>query len=538
MSAQPRSARLSALLFLLLGVLAYSNTLRVPFILDDTFNIVENPAIRLTSFSGPDLWRTLTAEPMPTRPLAYLSFALNYLAHGYWLPGYHLVNLAIHIVTGFLLYLLFAKTLALAGATDDTDRFPNAAFWAALLWLLHPLQTNGVTYIVQRMTSMSALFYLTAMLCYLAGRTSAAPGRRLGWYAATGLAGLAALASKEIAATLPLTLFLYEWYFLQHLDRAWLKARLPLLAAVATAFALLALFFLGAHPLATIRATYAHRSFTLGERLLTEPRVIFLYLGLLGLPLPSRLTLEHDIAVSHALFTPPTTALAIIGLAALVVAAAGIRRRQPLLSFAIVWFLVNLVIESSAIGLELVFEHRLYLPTMFLFLAAVTSCHRWCTAPRLRLFLLVALATTLCLWTWQRNQVWTDPIRFWSDCVAKAPAKSRPRNELGLAYYDQDRLTEALPLFAEAARLDPSNADAFYNMANVLCRTGRYPEAAPAYVAALRLTPTDPDIHNNLGYVLEQLGQRRQAFRQYQLALELDPGHPEARRNLRRLLDH
>ena len=533
-SAQHRFAWLTGLLFILLGVLAYANTFHVPFILDDVSNIVENPSIRMESFSGPALRQSLTDNLIPNRPLAYLSFALNYLVHGYALPGYHVVNLVIHILTGFVLFLLLARTMVLAGQSRE-DQFPSVAFWAALLWLLHPLQTNAVTYIVQRMTSMAALFYVLAVLLYVVGRTADSLRHRLLFFGCAALAGLAALGSKEIAVTLPVAVVLYEWYFFQRLDRAWLNRKLPQLLGVTAAIAVVSLFFLGSQPLESILSSYAVRHFTLGERLLTEPRVVFFYISLLAFPPPSRLTLEHDFSLSHALFSPPSTALALFGLAALAGAVVYFARRQPLLSFAILWFLVNLVIESSFIGLELVFEHRLYLSSMFLFAPAVEIFQRSIKSKGFRQILLVIVAAILCLWTYQRNMDWANPVRFWTDCVTKAPLKSRPYNELGLAYYEQNRLAEALPIFAEAVRLDPGDPEAYYNQAIVLSEMGRYGEAALRYADALRYSPGDPDIHNNLGITLEKLGRWSEAMQHYRLSLQIDPNHPEARRNFARL---
>lgn len=533
-SVKYRFAWVTGLLFFLLGVLAYANVFHAPFLLDDLTNIVENPFIRMESFSGSAIWQALTCGLIPTRPLAYFSFALNYLVHGYALPGYHIVNLAIHILTGFVFFLLLTRTMVLAGESRE-DRFPEAAFWGALLWLLHPLQTNAVTYIVQRMTSMATLFYLLAIFLYVVGRTANSLRHRRIIYSCAAIAGMAALGSKEIAVTLPVAVVLYEWYFFQQLDRAWLRRKLPLLMSVIAVIAVMSLFFLGPHPLESIHGSYASRHFTLGERLLTESRVIFFYISLLAFPHPSRLTLEHDFSLSHALFSPPTTALALLGLAALAATAVLFARRQPLLSFAILWFFLNLFIESSFVGLELVFEHRLYLSSIFLFVPAVLFLQTLIKSRRFRRLFLIGVAAILCLWTYQRNMTWANPVRFWTDCVAKAPFKSRPYNELGLAYYEQNRLAEALPIFNEAVRLEPENPEALYNQAIVMMQMDRYAEAAQSFTIALRKAPNDPDIHNNLGVALEKLGRWPEAMRHYRRSLEIAPNHYEARRNLARL---
>ncbi|MDT8288032.1 MAG: hypothetical protein RQ748_13060, partial [Elusimicrobiales bacterium] len=181
------------------------------------------------------------------------------------------------------------------------------------------------------------------------------PSSRAGrvWLTGAAGAGLCALGSKEIAATLPLLIFLCEWYFIQDLSRVWLKRALPFLLSLAGLFLLIVFVHLGADPLAAIQGAYRHREFSLGERLLTELRVVVFYLSLFFYPAPQRLNLDHHFALSGSLLEPVATLLA--GLAIVFLASAAIlsARRSPLFSFALAWFLLNLAIESTVIGLEI-----------------------------------------------------------------------------------------------------------------------------------------------------------------------------------------
>lgn len=533
--ANAKHALSAVLLFALLGVLVYSNTLHVPFYLDDIHNIEGNSAVRIDSASPSALWRAMAQSPIKSRPVAYLSFALNYLFHGSALPGYHLVNILVHVLSAIFLFLFLLKTEMLAGLTDERQGFPVVAFWATLLWLVHPLQTQAVTYTVQRMNSMAAMFYILSLLLYVTGRTSVGARIRILCFIGSCLAGLAALGSKEIAATLPFMLFLYEWFFFQQLDRAWLKRKMPLVLCLIFFVALLAFFLLGSKPVTAILSGYCWRDFTLSERLLTEPRVVLFYMSLLFFPHPSRLTLDHDFAISKSLLVPPSTVAAIIAIIVLLAIALWLARRQRLLSFCILWFLINLLIESSVIGLEIMFEHRLYLPSMFFFVFITVVILRVAKFHKGIHFVFAIVVAILCFWTYERNAVWTDRVVFWTDCVSKSSQKSRPYNNLGLALYEEGRLDESIPNLEEAVRLDPTNVDALYNLGNVMLKKGRFQDAIENYSAALKLSPGDPDIHNNIGYALQALGRFVDAAYHYRFALRIDPGHRNARYNLTRL---
>ena len=524
---------ITVLLFAVLTCLIYSNTLSVPFYLDDFHNIGENDAVKINSLSGPILWRAITESPIITRPVANLSFALNYLTSGDSKQGFHIINILIHFLTGILLFFFLRKTISLAGPdVNMTSCGPAIAFWSSLLWLVHPLQTQSVTYIVQRMNSMAAMFYLAALLLYVYGRTITSASCRRMLLTGSCVMGLAALGSKEIAVTLPVIIFLYEWYFLQQLDMAWLKRKLPVLFGIVAVVTLFVFLVMDFKPMAYILNSYHFRNFTLMERLLTEPRVMLFYISLLFFPLPSRLSLDHDFLLSHTFFDPPTTVVAILFLAMLVWAAVRQARRRPLLSFSILWFILNLIVESSVLGLEIIFEHRLYLPSQFFFVPFVSLLFMRFPARQSKQLLLVVLTVLFCFWTYERNEVWADRVVFLTDVVNKAPMKSRPHSNLGEAFYELNRIDEAIPCLKTAILLDPTDVEALYNLGNAMLANKNFYAAITNYKAALRFSPGDPDIHNNLGYSLQSLGRYSEAIYHYRFALKLDPNHAQARFNL------
>ena len=203
------------------------------------------------------------------------------------------------------------------------------------------------------------------------------------WFAGCFLAGILAMGSKESTAMLPVFIFLYEWYFFQDLDKSWFKRQLKYLVAIVLLFCFVAGFYLGFDPLGKFNTLrdYVFKEFTIGQRLLTQTRVVLYYLSLIFYPNPSRLNLDHDFPLSYSLFDPFTTFLSLIIIVGLIALGLYLARRQRLISFCIFWFFGNLVIESSVIPLALIFEHRLYLPSMFVFLLIrhlVLPLHQTC----------------------------------------------------------------------------------------------------------------------------------------------------------------
>jgi hypothetical protein len=296
------------LIFILiaLGALVYSNTTDVPFFLDDEGYIKNDAALHISTLSADDLKKALFQSRPRNRWISNLSFALNYYFGGHKLRGYHLVNIAVHLLTGIFLFFLFERTLAKAGLRrpeDAADAHQQGrsqrrywcliAFSAALLWLVHPVHTQSVTYIVQRMTSLAAMFYILSLLLYVNGRILLEDrGKSNIIYAAVlfagcFLSGLLALASKQNAAMLPVFILLYEWTFFPFLRNSWKKYWMVWIFAALLVFACAAVLYLGENPLARILSSYDRRTFTLPQRVMTEFRVVLYYVGLFFYPYPS-----------------------------------------------------------------------------------------------------------------------------------------------------------------------------------------------------------------------------------------------------------
>ncbi len=557
----PRRETLLLSLLAVVVILIYADTLTSPFIFDDLPNIFHNPHIRVPSLSLENLAWAGFQSPIGSRPVANISFALNHYFNGYNPVGYHFVNILIHLACGIFLYGLAKATLQTPALRTRYEKFGWIPFLAVFIWLVHPLQTQSVTYVVQRMNSMAAMFYVLSMLFYVKFRMATATRMKWTLFAGCVLSAILAFGTKEITATLPVFIVLYEWYFFQELGRQWARRNLLLLGGGCLLFLIMALVYVDFDP-ARILSGYGTRDFTPAQRLLTQSRVVIFYISLMLWPNPSRLNLDHDFALSYSLLNPASTLMAITVIIALIAFAILIARKEPLLSFSILWFFGNLVIESSIIGLELVFEHRTYLPTTFAILAMVSLVFRYVKHALPAVIALSLVGTLFCAWTYARNQVWADEMTLYRDSAAKSPGKARPQNNLGAALSRQDRLPEAIEMYQLALRIKPEYGDAHYNLGYALSKTGRldeglahfreavriepkqvkylnnlgvalvlkgnYAEAIDQLKKALKIDPSDADVHNNLGLAFKKQGDLDAAMQHFSSAVSLDPRHPDA----------
>ena len=512
------------------AAVAYIPSLSGPFALDDGHNIVNNKAIRMTRLDLPSLAQAIRGDGRVStrRPLAFVSFAVNYRIGGYAPAGYRITNVLILVLS-----IPFAWWFASLLGRRWFDR-PTAdviALGATCLWTLHPLLTNGISYVVQRMTSLCALLCLVALCCFLQGLSA----RRRLWHAAAFAAWVLALATKEIAILLPLPALLYLWLTSPREGRARRFFGRTLAAAVIMSQAGLIVLFSG-------YSSWDIRPFTLVERLFTEGRVVFRYLTLFLAPLPSRLTLDYEFPLSTSLFSPLSTVAAYLFHALFITAALLLRRRRPLLTFGVLSFYLLQLLESTSLPLEIIFEHRAYLPSFFLSLALMDLIH-WglqAAAPgREKTWALITAVVIAGSWgsmTYQRNKVWASALSLAEDVAAKSPSKPRARHNIGVVLAREGLHAAAALHLAEALRLEPGNASYHNSMGSVLIETGKIEEGAGHFSEALRLDPGNAEAFNNLGNTRYLQGDVTGARRHYERARQLKSPYPEADYNLGTLL--
>jgi len=579
-----RKTILNLLAFLVLSTIIaviYSNTLGSPFVFDDIANIVFNKSIRLQEINLASLKSLKALNPNKLRFFPNLSFGLNYYADGLNVFGFHLVNIAIHSATAFVFYLLACITLSLS-PEFKSDKIREVAFAAAFLWAVHPLQTNAVTYVVQRTTSIATLFCLLCVYTYAKARLARGTYAKTLLFGVTVLTGVMALFSKENSAMLPLMLLGYEFFFLRK-PQSLTRHNKKLLAWVAVLFFLFALiswFYLNIS-LDRVLKDFSGMNFSLGQRLLTETRVILHYLSLLLLPLPSRLNLAYDFPLSTGLISPPQTMLAIIGIGSLLLLIFLLFRRHRLTSFALFWLLLNLSIESSIIPLDIIFEHRMYMPAMFLFLAVCGWCYRM-AGDKMVLVRTSILATAIILsiFTWQRNNVWQSEISLWADIVHKAPGSMRnnlnlghvlskakkfheaeqylqqaiaigyndksgnfseaytkqyllaAHENLGYVYYGLQNYPGAISEIERAFALDPRRADLIVTLGKYYAKMNKHQIAYEYFQKAASKGIESVDLYNNWAVSSFQLGEIDQAIGLLKFSIKLEPDHSESHYNL------
>lgn len=484
-------------------VVAYYPGMSAGFYFDDEQNLLEAAALHWHEFSMANVLAALLEAHLWGRPVANLSLALNYLASGLDPAPYHWTNLVMHLGVGLALFrviVLFQRRHC--GGQGDR----KIALLAVLLFLVHPLNIQATTYVVQRMTLLATLFALLSVGAYLSGRYHPDGGVRWRWFAVAAACFLLAVGSKETGlAVLPL-LVLYEacfnaaeWRSLY--ARAREKAGLALLVSaallVAVSIGWLGWFYAGDS--LYWNSTMPSRDFSGVERVLTQGRVQVFYLSLLLWPAPSRLNLDHHFTVSRSLFDPFTTLVAIVLIAVTIVLAIRAVRSRPLLAFPVLGYWLLHAIEAGPVNLELVFEHRMYFPmTMLALLIAVNvrTVGRKSSSGTYAVMLLAA--ALLAVATYQRNAVWGDPMTFHRDIAAKSPGKFRPQ----------------------------------YNLGTQLGQRGMLDEARAALEQALRIWPESSAANNQLGnvYLMENQPQRAEVF--YRLAIQYDKENAEALFNL------
>jgi len=524
---EKKSPSFSWLIFpaiVLLGFILYANSFKAPFLFDDRHVISENPKIKIESLTQLGRIIDLVKED---RPLTTLSLALNYYLHRFRLPGYHFVNVCLHIICGILFYFFLCQLLE---RTRYKQNRIAIASLAALLFTAHPIQTQAVTYIVQRGTSLATLFYLLSLLSFILGRER----KRIIYYVCSVIAGLLALASKQIAVTLPLIVLLYDFYFYRDQDRDKVREVLPFYLVLLALPLVLAVMYTRLDLFGWLRDQYQARPFTPYQRVLTEFRVIGHYLTLLLFPLPGRLNIDHHFSLSLSPWSPPSTLFAGAFLLVLLGLGLVLRKKRPVVSFFILWFLINLLLESSILGLELVFEHRMYLPSVaffslvgiFLFGSSRIELSGRIWPVGIALIFFYGWGTIV------RNRVWQTELSLWQDAATKSPRKPRVLYNLGHALFDQNRYGEALSAYQAAVRLNPDYPDYYNNLGLAYGKLGRHREAIDSYHQGLRLAPRNSRLYNNLGNAYKDLGQYEEAIAAFKQALSMDPNNYRALSNL------
>lgn len=530
-----------ALLFLA-GAAAYHNSFHGVFLFDDFRHIVENDRIR-------DLSHPLQVLSGTTRPLTALTFAFNYAAGGLNVWGYHAVNFGIHWAAGLALFALLLRHLK-----------PELAFFASLIWMVHPLQTQPVNYIVQRSELLMGLFYLLT-LCFL-GKNKVL----------CVICCALGMASKPIMATAPILALLYDRFFLApSWQEVWRRRGRLHLGLLAT-YGVLAVCLLNGPEEYVRDVGFNLQQVRPESYLLSQGPALLHYLRLAVWPKPLVFDYGEMTVTGAQALLPWLIILFLLAITGWAV------RNKPTLGFLGAGFFLILAPTSSFIPIsDPVFEHRMYLSLAAPAVLFVLATHRLIRSRWAWVVLLSATVFGLGFLTVQRNADYRSAVGLWRDTLSKRPGHPRAHNDLGAALHLEGKLKEALAEYRTALRLNPGQADTHNNLGFLLdnlgdgaaarreyetalhlqpthrkaagnlalllhreglelTRQARWKEAEQKLSAALLWNPDDADLWNNLGTVEDRRGKRDQAILYYTQAFHLAPNSPLIRKNLQKVL--
>jgi tetratricopeptide (TPR) repeat protein len=516
-------------LLVIIGVAAYSNSFSGPFIFDDVPNIVENPNIR-------SIWPLTKAMSAPDksglggRPILSLSFSLNYAFGGYNVLGYHIVNLAIHILAALILYAIVRRTLL---SDRLKERFGGHSAVLALIiaavWLAHPIQTESVTYIVQRAESLMGLFYLFTV--YTAIRTMQ-PNHSKIWPVLSVVFCAFGMVTKEVTATAPVMILLYDRAFAGGTFVSALKKRLPLYVGLAATWVVLAVgMAYGAARSDTIGFSVHIKPF---DYLMNQAIAIVKYLELCFWPDKLCIYYSWPVIKIWRLILPSLGIIAVL----IAVTLLGLVKNRAW-SYPAVWFFAILAPTSSFVPIaDIIFEHRVYLslaglttmvvvPGYYLLRMNSGRARKW-----LGLGVALVIVVALTVRTFYRNEDYKSELLIWQSVVEAAPTSYKGYNNLGNEFKKQGKIEQAIGCFLKALTINPDYINAHLNLGKILKSQGRLSESSCHYLQILHKDPNHIEANFNLGVVFHLQNKLDQAVDYYHRTLKLDPNHIDAQNNL------
>ncbi|MCL4455823.1 MAG: tetratricopeptide repeat protein [Nitrospirae bacterium] len=541
------SPLIHAIVVMIIGIAVYSNTLYSPFMFDDEANIIENPIIKdfvyfkdntkvygSTALSGiKDFFRS--------RYVGYLSFAINYRLHGLDVLGYHVVNIAIHIINALFVYwliMLSSKTPFLKSSIFDVNNNRKLggiiALFSSLLFVAHPIQTQAVTYIVQRFTSLATLFYLFSLILYIRSRLEESTAKRYGFYVASLISAVLAMKTKEISFTLPVIVAIYEFMFFE----GKLKKRLFYLIPIILTMLIIPLTFITNNFSGSknIEEVFKIANISQWDYLFTQFRVIVTYIRLMFPPVIQNL--DYDYPVYHSFFELPVflsfvLLLSILGLGIYLFYRSRLASHVlRLIAFGIFWFFITLSVESTIIPRpDVIFEQRMYLPSIGFLMAAVTALmmtriplqSKFAVLGKAVMPTVAAIVFIFAGGAYARNTIWQDEIKLWENVVRKSYGNARPHTNLGKSYLIKGRIEEAIREFKIALQINPDMQEAHLNLGLAYIRQGFFDKAIEEFLLVLKRNPYYHKAHINIGIAYFELNRFDDAARSFKNATKINP---------------
>lgn len=495
----------SLILIFLIGLSIYANILHAPPQIDDHDLLFGNPLIK----DIPEFCRHWYVQNSQ-KALTLLTFAINYYFSKEDTFSYHLVNVLLHIMAAFFLYY-FIRALASTPELSKSSVFKEKNFlalFATLIFIVHPVQTQAVTYLWQRSEVLSGFFYMAALLSYLSARLQ---GKKF-YYALTIFLYVVGFFAKGTIISLPLMIFLIEISFLQtDKFKQFLKKDWKLLTI------LIILYFINTKTPGSIINYYLTFPFPhLGflsvhffpDYWLTQYRVMWKYIKLAFLPIDQNI--DYDILRSYS-FLEPMVLISFLGLLALGAMVVLLFRRHRLMAFGIVWFFIYLL-PTSVINREPMWEYRLYLSLAGFAIFLAAGIFTVFPGPRIRTIVAVSMIIVFGVLTMMRNSLWCSPVLLLEDTVKKSPRKARPHHMLGDVYMRGGQIEKAVEQFQIAIHLDSNYGDSYNNLGIIYIKIGNIEKAMKCFEQAIALRPSQESPYVNLAYIfLYQKGDQAKA---------------------------
>jgi len=521
----------AGLLLILIVLIVYQNTTENSFHFDDHLNITDHGPIKITELSTTALWNAATNGMLPRRVIPNFTFAIDWW-RGNGSPRQFLqTNIALHILATLAVWRFFITILSAAHFKKRNTIIITATI-SALVWSTHPIQVQAVSYIVQRMSSLALLFSILTLLSYINWR------RRQGashiWLPAAIIFFVCAVGSKENAWVIPVLAILFEASISSLVIKQGHNHYRPIFIS---AMLLLALYFaldlIFSGPIYSyFSPLYIHREYTIIERLLTQPRVIAFHLAQWFTPFPGSFSLHHDFIISKSLLVPITTLYAMT--LAILWILSGIlllfKPRYSIYAFLILWVPITLVIESTIVPLEIIYEHRMYMPSVGLAVLSIVPIAILAENNGLFKTIYIPLTLILCLAlaisTRSRVHDWKSEKSLMQSSLRHAPGSARLWSNLGSAYASDGDTKNALLSFDKAISLDSDNASAHSNRGKLYFdQLNEYEKALADFNAALNLNQNKVKTLIERGNLFYTTGFFEKAWRDYSRAISIQKDH-------------
>lgn len=508
-SVKDKREALVLTLFIFLAFLAYHKSFSARFIYDDYKSIVDNPFIR--HLDPASLW-----SYDPSRFLTNFIFALNYAFGGLHPTGWHVVNLLLHIGCAFLLYrfvLLLLQMPNLKKEIVERDRF-LFALSIGLIFLLHPIQTQAVIYVVQRATLLCTLFIVSSLFLYLRARLTESYHLYL-WAIVLAYLGMV---TKPLTMILPLLITVVEICGFG-IDKKINPRYLFIYLLLCVPLLVIPFVLLGLKTMMSL-AQVGYQVASWSQHLLTQMNVLLMYWRLLLIPVYQNL--DYDFPIAQSLFEFPTI-LSFLVIVCFLILTLRLFSQYRLLGLGVMWFFIALgQVIIFPLG-DIIFEHWLYLPMFGFALGFSAVVYKILRSNEKFAMTMAVIVFIMLILTYQRATVWGDEIALLKDAVLKSPRKARVHNNLGVAYFNRGELEEAGKSFRTAVDLNPDYSIAYNNLALVYLEQRRFADVKQILERLIRLYPVYPDPYVNLANMYQKLGDDDNALKYFDLGWQRDP---------------